>query len=135
MLDSRKNNITVFEQTEFGGIVQEAVYLFNEGYYNEAKGLWEEVLRRDSNYWFAYIGLGNAYLNQGDYETALDYFYRNSKGGYNRAFKSYRIEFIRANFTWMMLVFFGIIVLLIVLSYVRKHKKKKKGDAKTGGTN
>ncbi len=133
VLDLRKNNITVFKQTEFGGIVQNAIYLFNEGLYDEAKGPWEEVLRRDSNYWLAYIGLGNAYLNQGDYATALDYFYRNSRGGYNRAFKSFRIEFIRANFTWMMIVVIAIIVLLIVLSYVKKYKAKKK--AKTGGTN
>lgn len=134
VLDSRKNNITVFGQTEFGGIVQNAIYLFNEGLYDEAKGPWEEVLRRDSNYWLAYIGLGNAYLNQGDYATALDYFYRNSRGGYNRAFKSFRIEFIRANFTWMMLIIIAVIVLLIVLSYVKKYRQKK-GKTKTGGTN
>jgi len=135
VLDSRKNNITVFGQTEFGGIVQNAIYLFNEGLYDEAKGPWEEVLRRDANYWLAYIGLGNAYLNQGDYGTALDYFYRNSRGGYNRAFKSYRIEFIRANFTWMLIIIAVLIVGLIVLSYVRKNLKKKKGKEKTGGTN
>lgn len=134
VLDTRKNSITIFGQTEFGGIVQNAIYLFNEGLYDEAKGPWEEVLRRDSNYWLAYIGLGNAYLNQGDYSTALDYFYRNSRGGYNRAFKSYRIEFIRANFTWMMLVIIAIIILLIVLSYVKKFKAKK-AKSKTGGTN
>lgn len=134
VLDSRKNNITVFGQTEFGGIVQNAIYLFNEGLYDEAKGPWEEVLRRDANYWLAYIGLGNAYLNQGDYGTALDYFYRNSKGGYNRAFKSFRIEFIRENFTWMLIIVAVLIVGLIVLSYVKKHKKKK-GKEKTGGTN
>ncbi len=134
VLDSRKNSITVFGQTEFGGIVQNAIYLFNEGLYDEAKGPWEEVLRRDSNYWLAYIGLGNAYLNQGDYATALDYFYRNSRGGYNRAFKSFRIEFIRANFTWMMLVIIAIIVFCIVLSYVKKYRQKK-AKTKTGGTN
>lgn len=133
VLDSRKNTITVFGQTEFGGIVQNAIYLFNEGLYDEAKGPWEEVLRRDSNYWLAYIGLGNAYLNQGDYETALDYFYRNSRAGYNRAFKSFRIEFIRANFTWMMLIIIGVILLLIVLSYIKKFRQKK--GKKTGGTN
>ncbi len=132
VLDSRKNSVTVFKQTEFGGIVQNAIYLFNEGLYDEAKGPWEEVLRRDANYWLAYIGLGNAYLNQGDYSTALDYFYRNSRGGYNRAFKSYRIEFIRANFTWMMTAIIVLILALIIWSYVKKSLAKKK--AKKGGT-
>lgn len=132
VLDSRKNSVTIFKQTEFGGIVQNAIYLFNEGLYDEAKGPWEEVLRRDANYWLAYIGLGNAYLNQGDYSTALDYFYRNSRAGYNRAFKSYRIEFIRANFTWMMTVIIVLILALIIWSYVKKSLAKKK--AKKGGT-
>lgn len=132
VLDSRKNSVTVFEQTEFGSIVQNAIALFNEGLYDEAKGPWEEVLRRDSNYWLAYIGLGNAYLNEGDYETALDYFYRNSRGGYNRAFKSFRIEFIRANFTYMLIILLVIILALVVFSYVRKYLKKKKAAGKGG---
>ena len=94
--------------------------------YDEAKEPWEEVLRRDANYWLAYIGLGNAYLNQNDYATALDYFYRTSRAGYNRAFKSFRIEFIRANFTWMLIIVLVVILALIVLSYVNKARKKKK---------
>ncbi len=130
--DSRKNSITVFKQTEFGAIVQNAISLFNEGLYDEAKEPWEEVLRRDANYWLAYIGLGNAYLNQNDYATALNYFYRTSRAGYNRAFKSFRIEFIRANFTWILIILLVIIVGLIVLSYVRKHLKKKKAADKGG---
>ena len=96
-----------------------------------AKGPWEEVLRRDANYWLAYIGLGNAYLNQGDYKTALDYFYRNSRGGYNRAFKSFRIEFIRANFNWMMLIVLGLVLIIATISFIRGRKKKKaKGGTK-----
>lgn len=129
--DSRKNNITIFKQTEFGEIVQNAIWLYNEGLYDEAKEPWEEVLRRDGNYWLAYIGLGNAYLNQGDYQTALDYFYRNSRPGYNRAFKSFRIEFIRANFTWMLIIILVIILALVVWSMVKKRRKKNKKGGNT----
>ena len=128
VVDSRKNSITVFKQTEFGGIVQNAISLFNEGLYDEAKGPWEEVLRRDANYWLAYIGLGNAYLNQNDYQTAMNYFYRNSRAGYNRAFKSFRIEWIRANFTWILIVILVIVVLLIAWSIVKKKVLKKGGN-------
>lgn len=131
--DSRKNSITVFKGTEFGSIVQNAITLYNEGLYDEAKEPWEEVLRRDGNYWLAYIGLGNAYLNQNDYKTALDYFYRNSRGGYNRAFKSYRIEFIRANFTWILVTILVVILALIIFSKVRQYRKKH-AQNKTGGT-
>ena len=128
VLDSRKNSITVFKQTEFGGIVQNAISLFNEGLYDEAKGPWEEVLRRDANYWLAYIGLGNAYLNQNEYQTAMDYFYRTSRAGYNRAFKSFRIEFIRANFNWFLTAILIIVVLLIAWSIIKKKVLKKGGN-------
>ncbi|MBQ4166004.1 MAG: hypothetical protein IJD85_06740, partial [Oscillospiraceae bacterium] len=82
VLDGRKASVTVFRQTEFGDLVHEAITLFNSGKYEEARGPWQEVLRRDSNYWLAYIGLGNAYLNEGDFETAMEYFLYNSRSGY-----------------------------------------------------
>lgn len=125
--DSRKNSVTVFKQTEFGGIVHEAMNLFDEGLYTESKEPWEEVLRRDANYWLAYIGLGNAYLQLGEFETAMDYFYYNSRGGYNRAFKDYRINFIRENFTTFIVIIAVVVLALIVLSHVIKRRKAKKG--------
>lgn len=129
--DGRKNSVTVFQLTEFGELVQEAVAYFNRGLYDEAKVPFEEVIKRDSNYWFAYIGLGNAYYTDGDYETAMDYFYMHSRGGYNRAFKEFRINFIRSNFNVFMIAILAIIVLLVVVTQIRKHIKKKK--AKAGG--
>ena len=75
----------------------------------------------------------NSGTYQNDYQTALDYFYRTSRSGYNRAFKSFRIEFIRANFNWMLIIILVIIVGLVALSYVNKRRKKKKAASK-GGT-
>ncbi len=130
VLDGRKASITKFKQTEFGSIVHEAITLFNRGKYDEAKAPWEEALRRDSNYWLAYIGLGNAYLNQGEYEVAMDYFMYNSKVGYNDAFKGWRMDFIRDNFTLIAVIIVGLLVLVYVISGVRgKMKAKKRAEA------
>lgn len=129
VLDSRKSTITVFKRTEFGSIVQEAMTLFNSGKYQESVGPWNEVLRRDSNYWMAYIGLGNAYLNAKEYEKAMDYFYMQSRSGYSDAFKSWRMNFIRENFTLFALIIVGIFVLIYVLSSVRGRMKAKKRAA------
>ncbi len=122
VLDGRKASVTVFKQTEFGAIVHNAITLFNKGKYEEAREPWEEAIRRDSNYWLAYIGLGNAYLNEGDYETAMKYFYYNSKTGYNDAFKSWRMNFIRDNFT----LFAAIIILLLLAIYIISSVKNKR---------
>lgn len=130
VLDGRKASITVFKQTEFGNLVHEAITLFNSGKYDEARGPWEEVLRRDSNYWLAYIGLGNAYLNQGEYETAMEYFLYNSKMGYNDAFKGWRMNFIRDNFTVIAIVLVGLLVGVYVFASVRgKMRAKKRAEA------
>lgn len=126
VLDGRKSNVTVFKQTEFGAIVHEAISLFNKGKYEEARGPWEEALRRDSNYWLAYIGLGNAYLNEGDYETAMKYFYYNSRSGYNDAFKSWRMNFIRDNFTLFAVIILVLLVVIYVFSSYRAKSRAKK---------
>lgn len=126
VLDSIKCSITVFKRTEFGAIVHEAMTLYRAGEYEAAKGPWQEVLRRDSNYWMAYIGLGNAYLNSKDYETAMDYFYFNSRGGYSMAFKSWRMNFIRDNFTLFAVLIILIFAAIYVISSIRGRKKAKK---------
>ncbi len=126
VLDGRKCTITVFKQTEFGTIVHNAITLFNRGKYEEARGPWTEALKRDSNYWLAYIGLGNAYLNEGKYEEAMDYFYKNSISGYNDAFKGWRMNFIRDNFTIFAVIILLLLVGVYVLSYYSDKKKAKK---------
>ncbi len=130
VLDGRKASITAFRQTEFGEIVHEAISLFNKGKYEEARGPWEEALRRDSNYWLAYIGLGNAYLNEGKYEEAMDYFMYNSKTGYNDAFKGWRMDFVRDNFTLFAVIIVGGLLLIYVIASVRgKIRAKKRAEA------
>lgn len=124
--DARKNSITVFKLTEFGALAQSAIELFNKGLYEEAKEPFEEILLRDSNYWYAYIGLGNAYYTEGDYETAMDYFYMHARGGYNRAFKEYRINFIRSNFNYFVTIVLIIIVGMVAVGQINKYYRKKR---------
>lgn len=126
VLDGRKASVTVFKQTEFGAIVHEAITLFNKGKYEEARVPWEEAIRRDSNYWLAYIGLGNAYLNDGDYDTAMKYFYYNSRSGYNDAFKSWRMNFIRDNFTLFAIIILALLAFIYIFSAYRTKVRQKR---------
>ncbi|HKM32733.1 MAG TPA: hypothetical protein VJX95_04115 [Oscillospiraceae bacterium] len=126
VLDGRKNSITRFNRTIFGEYVHTAVELTVLGRYEEAVAPWEEVLRRDGNYWYAYIGLGNAYLEQGEYETAMDYFYYNSRGGYSRAFKYYRMDFLRENFNKIVIGFVVLFVLYFIIKRVIKRVRLNK---------
>ncbi|MCL2632907.1 MAG: hypothetical protein FWD34_00150 [Oscillospiraceae bacterium] len=131
ILDSVKNSLTVYKLTEFGELVNEAMELFNRGLYAEAKEPWEEILRRDANYYMAYIGMGNAMLSLGEFEESLSYFYMHSRGGYNRAFKDFRIDYIRKNFDAFTAIAITVTVLAVGLNIFMKYRKKKKAKADT----
>ena len=124
VVDMEKANVTIFKQTEFGGIVNEAIQLFAEGKYNESMPLWEEVLRRDNNYWFAYVAIGNAYLFTGEYDKAMDYFYMNTRGGYNQAFRNFRMEFVRDNFSIILGIILAVILIPMIIRWIIKFRKK-----------
>ncbi len=127
VLDSGKNNITVFSPTAFGGMVLEAVSLYTEGKYSEARMLWEEVLKHDHNYMTAYISIGKSLLADEKFAESLEYFkLGNDRDGYSDAFQSYRNELLQKNFLWLCLAAVAVIVLIVWLT----SKKNKNGKAK-----
>ena len=134
MVDSLKNNITVFKRTAFGEIVTEATNLYNEGLYEESEQPWRAVLSYDGNYRRAYIGIGNALYNRGEYKEAMKYYkIANSQGRYNKAFQGYRDEWMRSNFSYVIAILLVIIVLTMAYKKLRKNgiirttKKRKDG--------
>ena len=128
VLDSSKDTITVFRETSFGSIVHKASSLYNDGYYEEALGPWQEVLKRDGNYRRAYVGVASALLRKGDYKGAMKYAKLADAGDiYNKAFEGRRREFLKENFT-------AIIAALVVgasaLTAFGKYRKKRGAAAK-----
>jgi len=132
ILDGVKNSLTVYKLTEFGYLVNEAMDLFDSGRYIESRGPWEEILRRDANYYMAYIGMGNALLASGEFEEALKYFYKHSRSGYNRAFKDFRINYIRKNFNLFAGIILGVIVLAFIANRFLKRRRKPSAILKIG---
>lgn len=114
VLDKEKACVTVFQQTEFGQLVNTAMAAYNDGRYEEALEPWNQVLKYNANYRLAYIGIGKAYLEAGNSEEALENFeVAHYKSGYNDAYKEYRLNKMRARFP----IYFTIAVLLIVFIY------------------
>ncbi len=123
--DAMKNTVTIFTETDFGGIVHEAVSLYNSGYYEEALEPWQEVLKRDGNYRMAYVGISSALYNEGDYESAMKYAkLAESSKQYNKAFEGYRSEWLDENFVWIVVVIV-LLVALWIFFYIRNKRKKK----------
>lgn len=121
VLDSRKNNITIFTRTVFGEIVTEAANLYNDGLYEESLVPWQNVLKYDGNYRRAYIGIGNALYNKYEYKEAMEYFKISiSRGRYNRAFEGYRDQWLKDNYMAALIVIIILIVLIVIYNKMRK---------------
>ncbi len=124
VLDAEKNTITEFERTEFGELVWTAVNLFNEGFYEESIGPWQEVVRRNSNYLVAYACMGKVYYQLGEYDKAM-YYDRlaNTKDSYSDAYKAASLQKMRESFGTIVL---GIVLIAAAVMFV-KYRKKRKG--------
>lgn len=122
--DSRKNTITVFEETDFGSIVHKAVSLYNAGYYEEALEPWYEVLRYDGNYRRAFLGISAALLIKEDYEGSMKYArLADSPYRYNRAFEGWRSKFLTEHMNAIVWIAIVLIVGIIALRAFLKRRK------------
>ena len=130
VLDGDKNTITELKITEFGRLVHNAVRLYNEGLYEESIEPWKEVIRRNANYVAAYTGLGKAYYQMEEYDTAM-YYYRlaGDKEGYSLAYKEASLIKIRNAFGAIV---FCVAVLTAAVVLWKKHRVRinlRKGAA------
>lgn len=128
VLDSLNASITVFTPTNYGNLIYKATEQFACGEYDESAETWSKVLEYNGNYDLAYIGLSKACLRQKKYKEAMDYAkVKRDRRNYSKAFKYYRKEWIERNIGWIM----GVIIALIVISFVIKIVKKIKWELDT----
>ncbi|MCL2053123.1 MAG: NHL repeat-containing protein [Oscillospiraceae bacterium] len=127
VLDSRKNNITVFTRTAFGELVTEATVLYIGGFFEESLEPWQQVLKYDGNYRRAYGGIGAAHFGNLNYGEAMKYFkLARYQGYYSRALAGYRDEWMRSNFNAILTAVSILIVCSLTLKLLFKFKILKK---------
>lgn len=113
VLDSKNAGITIFETTNYGKLINNALDEYKKGNYDSSSDYWRQVLALNGNYDQAYIGIGRSLLRQGEYKQAMHYFkVKNDEKNYAKAFKLYRKEWMEKNIGWI----FGIIIAAIVIS-------------------
>ncbi len=124
VLDNTLNSILVFDITEYGEHLLNAIRLNNLGDAEGSTAEWQEVLKLNSNSERAYVGLGKTYLTEGKYEEAMECFeFGNSKEYYSKAFQYYRKELMEQYFPWF---FAGFAIVLIVGWIVKKIRNYRK---------
>lgn len=131
-LDPEKNQIQVFQPTEFANLVHTALRLYQNGDYQASKAPWEEVIKLNSLFDFANLGLGEAYFKEENYKEALASFrLAKYKTGYSDAFWEIRNEWMRKYIIHFLVLIIGLVVMKKILDWVEKkyqfwHRFKQK---------
>ncbi len=122
VLDKDKNIVQRFVMTEYAVLVHEALALYQDGHYAKSRAPWEQVLRMNSLFDYARMGLGKAYYKLEMYDEALSAFrLGGDKDGYSDAFWEVRNTFLQDNILYIG----GALVLLALLKRLWKLLRDK----------
>lgn len=125
VLDEYKGSVTSFEPGMYGKALREGTFLFEAGFYEEAREYWYQALGMDRNNYIVLRGLGRAYERVGEYKKAM-YYYKESnyRRSYSEAFREHRTEILRKNFGLFAFFVLALIALPFILGAVRKRRLK-----------
>lgn len=128
LLDKSDDLFTVYKRTEYGDILISALANENDRQFDKAIDFWQEILKRNSNFDLAYIGIGRSYYNAGEYEEAMEY-YKSAYDtqNYSAAFQEVRKQWIEDYFLVIPITVFAVIFLWTRFS--KYYKKKNKDTA------
>ena len=149
VLDASSKSILLFKTTEFGEAVNIATGLYQKGIVEDvyktdedgnlvkdengqpilvqagAETYWRQVVKMNTNYELAYLGIGKALLRRGEYQEAMEYFkLAHNAIYYSKAYTEYRDIVLSKNFNWIMTGIILLVVLWITLSYKKSLKEK-----------
>lgn len=132
VLDSASMSLVVFRTTEFGEYVNEATACYQLGNIEDAEVYWREVIKINTNYELAYLGIGKSVLRGAStieqYKEAMELFERSHNATYySKAYSLYRDAQMRKYFAPMMTAVLVIIVAVVGISVYKRIKKKKMG--------
>lgn len=127
VLDATRNLINRFKATQYGSLINQAVGLRYDGDEVQAVECWREVLKLDSNFELAYVGIGKSYLAAGQNKEAMECFrIGNSKQYYSIAYKRYRNEILKENMGTILTTIIVLVILWAVWSKLGKKLWKKR---------
>ena len=121
--DSERNTVTIFQQNDYGKKVASALVLTSEGQHAKAKSIWEECIKKDRNFIYAYRGLAKAYYAEGNFEKAKEYAEISyDYVTYDLAYQEIMKNFFKDNF---VIIFIFAVVLICVAAWLLVKAKKK----------
>ena len=131
VLDKTTNSITVFNRTDYGNILVSAIAAQNDQDFDRAIFQWTEVLKRNSNFDAAYVGIGQAMYRNGEYTQSLEYF----ESAYDTDNWSKSYQEIRRQWMSKYLIILVLVIAVIVVGvwFANKFITKVNTRAATSG--
>ena len=131
VLDKTADAITVYKRTEYGDILIQALHHQNIRRYDLSVSDWQEILKRNSNFDAAYIGIGNGLYRSADYEEALEYYKQAyDTDNYSNAYKEIRKEWISK---YVILIPIVVVAVCVLCSMFLKYAGKINARAAVSG--
>lgn len=125
VVDSQKNCITVFRQTQYATLLRAAVSNLKSNNMSQAFDYFQKVHMLNSNSLYPYHGMGIVYDAQGDYVKAMEYFkIADAKEEYSQTFKEYRSQYFNQNSIGIMIGAFALIAVIIAVRHLIRKKLK-----------
>ena len=132
LLNATDATFTVYNRTEYGNVLIGALKNQNERQNDKAIKDWEEILKRNSNFDAAYIGIGNALSNENKFEESLTY-YKSAydTANYSNSYKELRKLWISKYI--LLIPVFVIVVAFVITKFLGFSKKFNKRISTTKG--
>ena len=132
ILDSKMNSVTIYKRTEYGDLINQALYDDIKRNYEEAQYDWEQILKYNVNCDSAYVGVGKNLMRNGKYDASLEYF----KSAYDTtdyydAYKQVRKQWI-SKWIWVVPIIIIVLVVLLVKGLKYVSRRNTEGATKTG---
>lgn len=123
ILDADKNQIQIYEPTEFTNMLHQALYLYSKGRYKQSMEPLKDVLKMNSTFAYANQAMGRSYFQEEDYANALKYArLSNDRTGYSDAYWEVRNVWLKRNLVGVIL---GIILLFVLYKLIKFWDRKK----------
>ncbi len=132
ILDKSNNCVVVYERTEYGDLLLEAIAAENSLDSTYAIECWRSVLQHNSNFDAAYIGIGNALYRGGEYEASLEYYETAyDVTNWSNSYREVRKEWMSDYFLLLILIIVVAIVAVVKLfGYAKKVNLKAATDGR-----
>ncbi len=122
VLDKSDDLFTVYKRTEYGDILISALANENNRKFDQAIYYWQEILKRNSNFDLAYIGIGRSYYNAGEYTEAMEYYQSAyDTANYSAAFQEVRKQWME---NYFLLIPIGVIAFVLLWTRFSKYYKR-----------